>query len=310
MDSALIAVACYKLNLKPTIFCHVKGPFESEFDDSDKAKIIAEKFGFDNTFYIDHQGFDPIDVFQERAIWFGGAAPYLFSVLAANVHQKVVEKNCDVLLSGFGGDECVTGHGKNYITSYMQQHGFKRCWQEIKAHYTNKKLKFRSLRILKQLIKAQHPFKNISTVHEHEASLLQGKLSEHLRLRIKYSDIVASHLGFNYQYPLLFSPLVEFCHRLPIEYKRRGAVSRWIARRYLADNGFGNLYQDHNKNGSIAPATKAYCLEQFKQGAWDNFMRDLPLKYSYKNEKNDTLRMAHYIHAYMDKFAKTYYNTY
>lgn len=62
-------------------------------------------------------------------------------ILANNVHKKVAEKNCSILLSGFGGDECATSHAVYRLYALARQKSWLTLWCEIRnrALLENKK---------------------------------------------------------------------------------------------------------------------------------------------------------------------------
>ena len=86
-------------------------------------------------------------------------------------------------------------------------------------------------------------------------SQLQGSRSHHIRMRIEYSALVAKKMGFQYAYPLLYPPLVEFCFQLPSEY-----IFRNGQRRYLMKQFYQQILPTANAipdkfTGQIMPAT-------------------------------------------------------
>ena len=113
----------------------------------------------------------------------------------------------------------------------------------------------------------------------------------------------AKAMGFEYKYPLLYSKLVEFCFRLPIELKRRHGVNRYLMGRYLAQY-LPEKYYNHRKiNGlTIIPATFQKSKQFYAQGKFDDYFKDLPFsKYFDKNLDKDQVLGAK-IHAYMLKY--------
>ncbi len=95
-------------------------------------------------------------------------------------------------------------------------------------------------------------------------------------MRIEYSAVVARNMGFTYQYPLLYPPLVEYCFALPPEQKRRQGQNRLLMRRYLAKHVPSQLFNTHKKCGDILPGTMPKCQALYQKGALKFILKDLP----------------------------------
>lgn len=242
---------------------------------------------------IGAESFDPIFVFNQYKQWFAGGAPYLFYMMAANVHQAVKTQGCKILLSGFGGDECVTSLAP--LRHLAQTMSFRHLWEEIRSSTSHS-----NIRRLLQLWLMKHPqfylqlkrlqaghsslqqsltaiqFKPYHSLQAREQDWLQGPLSHHIRMRIEYSAVVGRYLGFSYRYPLLYPPLVEFCFALPPAQKRRHGKNRLLMRRYLANRLGSHLFDQHKKCGDISPGTYPHCLSLYSSGQLDHALKDLP----------------------------------
>jgi len=218
------------------------------------------------------------------AVLSGGSEHLLFFMFAQNIHQAAHQQKCKILLSGFGGDECVSSHAP--LRTYGAEVGYKALSKELNAHH-NQNLTFRTLlqtfkltqpklfyaiQYIKsyrsRLARKQLPvhFKSYDSLQEREANWLQGPLSYHVRMRIEYSAVVARQMGFSYQYPLLYPPLVEFCFRLPSEQKRRMGQQRLLMRRYLSNELSSGLFNNQKKCGDILPGTMPKCKDLYANG--------------------------------------------
>ena len=91
---------------------------------------------------------------EELTPVFAGASPYLYPILANNIHRHAKQRGCTLLLSGFGGDECVSNRApKNTCwADMMLKKGFIKMYQAIYNDYQAKPL--RHLRTLKQSLMA------------------------------------------------------------------------------------------------------------------------------------------------------------
>lgn len=244
--------------------------------------------------YVDAEDFDVLSVLDQHKQWFGGGAPYLFFMFAANIHQAVQHQGAKILLSGFGGDEGVSSAAPLRTCGPML--GYQKLWQELqcnggdqpllkrvihalllrhpKLNYVVHYLKSCRSPLARKLALIQH--KPYQSLQERDQDWLQGPLSHHLRMRIEYSAVVARYRGFTYQYPLLYPPLVEFCFALPPNQKRRQGQNRLLARRYLANHVPPHLFNTHKKCGDILPGTLPKGRTLYQNGGLDHAFQNLP----------------------------------
>jgi hypothetical protein len=108
-------------------------------------------------------------------------------------------------------------------------------------------------------------------------------------MRIEYSAVVARYMGFRYQYPLLYPPLVEFCFKLPPVQKRRQGQNRLLARRYLNNQLPSGLFNMHKKCGDILPGTIPKCRHLYEKGKLDFQNQDLPYAEVYEYMQTNQL---------------------
>lgn len=294
LDTAGIFTASHTAGMTPQLFMHV-----GEVDDERRYgdQLLHESKSDHLIHYVNADEFDVIAVLDQYKQWFAGGAPYLFFMFAQNIHQKVSQQGCQILLSGFGGDECVSSHAP--LRTYGADVGYKALWKEL--HNTNSSSDSNStIRRLLQTLKLTQPrlfygmqriksctsalasrqvgvhYKPYQSLQEREHDWLQGRLSHHVRMRIEYSAVLARYMGFTYQYPLLYPPLVEFCFSLPPEQKRREGQNRLLMRRYLAKQVPSGLFNAHKKCGDILPGTMPKCQHLYKNGQLHHALQDLP----------------------------------
>ncbi len=296
LDTSAILTTLYKLGIPAQLFMHI-GEVEDERRYGEQ--LLKELNSNYPIHYVNAEDFDIIAVLTRCKKWFAGGAPYLFFMFAANIHQAVEQTDCKILLSGFGGDECVSSLAP--FRTYGAEIGFKQLWQELHGINNDDS----RMRQWLQLFKLKHPqlyyrlqriksyksalarkqapvyYKPYHSLQERESDWLTGPLSYHVRMRIEYSAIVAKNMGFLYQYPLLYPPLVEYCFRLPPEQKRRQRQNRLLMRRYLATQLSSELFNQHQKCGDILPGTMPKCQELYKNGRLNHILKDLPYKKNY-----------------------------
>lgn len=309
MDSTAVYGACAQLGLNPALFMH-GAPAESSYAltyNSHYERAFEARYPSAAIHRIMAENFDPVRVFQEYASWFGGPSPYIFELFAHNLHRAVSATGHTILLSGFGGDQGVSGHipTRLILPALISGKKFRQAWAESApldkmrrflllaqcAHPSLHKLMWRA-RDLKSGIgnalkgpnqkpdAGANPYRRhyFKTVREAEWSFLQGPDSHEIRMRIEYSSVVAKKMGFEYRYPLLFPKLLEFFLSLPIEQKRRHGVGRYLMRRYLAQlmpSAPFNAY--HKKEGlDIMPATMDAFKAQWAKGVFQDAFESLP----------------------------------
>lgn len=291
LDTSVILTALHKTQLPASLFMHIgKNDDERRYGD----QLLQELKSTYPVHYVNADDFDVIAVLDQCKQWFSGGAPYLFFMFAHNVHQAAKQQGCQILLSGFGGDECVSSHAP--LRTYGPSVGYKQLWQELNSTTNNTSLSRRLRQWLQlmqpqllyavQCIKSQTSplarkqapvhYKPYHSLQERETDWLTGNLSYHVRMRIEYSAVVARQMGFQYRYPLLYPPLVEFCFALPPEQKRRQGQHRLLMRRYLAKRLRSGLFNAHKKCGDILPGTMPKCQNLYKSGQLKHIFQDLP----------------------------------
>lgn len=321
LDSSAVVSALLQNNVTPSLFMHTAPDNSTEIDDSCYAEEAIECYNLTNVMKVGAEEFNLQQVIEDCSKLFAGMPHYLFPLGANNVHQAVANSKAKILFSGFGGDECVSGHAplSLYLREYLQKGDYHLAKQELLANYRhNNKKPPNQFRQLIQLTKAQfptianslnhlrqlplvinhlkhkiklNPVHSFTSIAQEEAAAITGKYSRHMRMRIEDSAIVAKVLGFSYRYPLLYPPLVEYCHSLPLSMKRSNGVNRLLIRRYLAQYLPPAVYQKHQKIGGIMPATMNKIKSEFSAGHYQKIFRtivgnkklDWMLAFNHKN---------------------------
>lgn len=146
LDSSAVYCAATRMNLNPTLYMHI-APSETKshlmYNDSYE-KAFINHYPLVNIQHIGAETFDPIQTFNEYASWFAGPAPYLFPMFSNPVHRAVEAGGHPILLSGFGGDQCISHQVPTNFFMPELIHGgqYKQAWFELKKHRAQKKYYF------------------------------------------------------------------------------------------------------------------------------------------------------------------------
>ncbi|MDX2345564.1 MAG: asparagine synthase-related protein [Legionella sp.] len=308
VDSTAVYLASTERGLNPTLFMHAATP------DSRSAK--SYNTGAEDKFYqhyqpnihrIDADNFDPIAVFRQYSKYFAGPAPYIFEAFAHPLHAEVSKGKHDVLLSGFGGDQGVSGHVplRFILPELLRNKAFSRAFEALSSHTLRRRLLQciqYSHPITHRLIQSGQDLKAVvtnvwksdsnkrlisvypqqrdyfKTLREAEWQSLQGPASHEIRMRIESSSIVAKKMGFEYRYPLLHPKLLEFYLSLPLSEKRHEGAGRYLIRRYLARYLPASIFDDYQKKTglNILPATMDLYKTKYSEGAYQEAFHGLP----------------------------------
>lgn len=310
LDSSAVYCATANNNIcRPSLFMHVARPETismSRYNDSYEKAFMAH-YQLTDIHRIGADDFDPIQVFNKYAAWFAGPAPYLFSMFANPVHRAVAAGKHPILLSGFGGDQCVSNQVPlNFFLPELIHCGdYRQAWRELtQPNWIKKTLqyaKYAHPRLYAQALKMKllkrhvtnvlrpkaayqptmlHPYERMCypSVRAAECALLQGPESHEVRMRIEYSSIVSKKMGFEYRYPLLFPKLLEFMVSLPTIQKRRDGRGRYLIRQYLSKFIPGDLFSTYRKQDGlgIVPSTFDMFQKNFEQGCYQEAFKDMP----------------------------------
>jgi len=281
-----------------------------------RMELIATALKLSDVGYVDDTHFEFLPALELCRRSFAGGMPFIFFCFAQNIYQIVAQQKKSVLLSGFGGDECVTGHATPFIFTYLQRHEYRTLWQELTKAQHFKGAAVSQRKLLKNILSAQlrlwrhgkslhrsltltdqdlylrpeyyeryhlpHRYENhlvnpfFEQIHHREYQNLVGPDSFHVRMRVEYSAILAQALGFEYRYPLLDRELIEFCYALPLHFKRQQGRGRYLARRYLQRYVPSDIYDNPSKLGGIVPATLEQYLRDFAAGKYTDLFQDQP----------------------------------
>jgi len=339
LDSTAVCVTAYELGLRVPLLMHEapRGCINEDYDKSGE-DVFIKKYNPHVLHRVNADDFDLVSLMQQQAQWFAGSCPYVFTLLMNNVHQAAINQGYKILLSGFGGDQGVSGHAFNriFLPELLRQKKYRQAMHELMAeHRVNHKMSPRLMRRLIQLMKLSHPvaFRYLQkvedieqaikhfikrtkdersslakpvyyrSIREYECDYLQGSRSHEIRLRIESSAVVGKQLGFAYRYPLLYPPLLDYYCRFPLSQKRRDGVGRLLMRRYL-DQYFpaGEFSRNQKTQGlHIMPATRDKCEELRDAGHLNDVFKELPFQHYINLARNDWSLLMNQMYAYMFK---------
>ena len=177
------------------------------------------------------------------------------------VQRYAAERGVRVLLSGWGGDECVSHKGRGYYESLLLRGHWARLCAECRARGMGLRRFLAEVllplahpdlrRSLRRLSRGKGPRRRRwlidpafarrakplpkrilrpSSVRHAQVRLLR---SGHLSERMEGWAASGARRGIEYRYPLLDRRLLEFALGLPPEQFRRGRWSRWLMRHAL-----------------------------------------------------------------------------
>lgn len=283
------------------------------------------------------RGFQAIPSFQTCAQWFAGAAPHAHFSFSHPLHEAIQENGHDVLLCGFGGDQGVSSHlpsqficpqlihEKYYRTAWniCHHHHFSRRKSKLTTavslflkyshpHIHDAFLRFASTKIQiqnsfkpKKMAKptVKHPFytQYFQRLNLAEYDYLQGPLSHEIRMIIEYNSHIGNQLGFEYRYPMLWPPLLQFYLRVPWQQKWKNGKGRQLINTYLSQFLDVNLIKEYHKLNGIPLAAES--IERFKEDYPQleaDYFQGLPLTEFIPYENHLKYQVNH-VHCYMFK---------
>ncbi|MCX7117506.1 MAG: asparagine synthase-related protein [Legionellales bacterium] len=336
LDSSAIYSTLRALNCDATLYQHQAIPgsyYANTYNNKYENAFIAHHQPT-NILRINADNFDPIAVFEMQAKWFCGPSPFIFTMFAHPLLAAVNQGKHPVLLSGFGGDQCVSGDAPAnfYVYELLRHHHFRQAWYELSNSKKNAiqrgchlikflhpklyenhafcKIMFWKMHNLFRAKQQQLPFpfhpatrRCYKSLREAEWSVLQGPDSFEIRLRIEYSSIVAKKMGFEYRYPLLYPKLLEFMLSLPPEQKRHAHESRYLIKRYLARLLRAPIFDTYQKKEGLAiiPGSMDIFKQRYQNGMYEEAFRELPAHLMQASDPMKTMRNL--IRGYMIKVA-------
>lgn len=328
LDSTAVLATCHQHQINPPLFCHVAETGQ-EGGDFSFAECVIAHFKCKDVHYVDAKNIALNPLFQTLAYIYAGAPPYIFPIMSNNVYQHIKSHGCDRILSGFGGDQCVSfgASGRPFFFELLQKKGYRQAWRAYFDAYPN----HHRIRAVVNLLRYQYPMvyavlsqlgdikqmiksyldsatperkprlpQHYDSVREMQVDLLEGSLCHEVRMRVEYSAVLGKAMGFSHIYPLLHPSLVDFALRIPCEFKQRHGQGRYLIRKYLAQFVPEKNYTQKKREGAhIMPAMMEKCKNHVKAGALDALIQHFPLAKHIKPATSEHSQIRHTIFAYM-----------
>ena len=319
IDSTAIYNEAVQLGITPSLFVH-EHPKDSDYEKKYNVsyeKAFLERFKPDSIHEVYADNFDACTSLIEDIESLGEPSGYLFPTFAAPLYEQVQKTGAKILLSGFGGDQGVSfpASPRFLLATLMKDRCFKEAWRisQLMSKNPFKRLYYMMAAISKTVKQVNNKYSGLKTsilnqfrreedkknqilhpyyteyfkTHRHLLiSFLQGEFSHEIRARIEASSIVAKNYGFEYRYPLLYPPLLEFLMRLPVSVLRKKKVGRYLIKCYLADYAGLPAYMDYQKHEgrAILPGTVSRFKEALVKSDFNHEWQDVFSKFRLKNK--------------------------
>lgn len=325
MDSTAIYATCASLGMNPTLFMHTphntsenRLTYNTQYE-----QLFKKQFPLATIQYIEARELNLFSILKEYVNWLGVPSAYMFELFAHPFHQAVSQQGHKILLSGFGGDQGISSPVpvRFLLSSLIKNKQFAKAWLELEPQnwirrcflilqYTHPlnhqwlqqlqdiKIKFKNgfKKANQRYLISHYPYHRtyFKTLREAEWSFLQGPNSHEIRMRIETSHIVAKKMGFEYRYPLLYPPLLEFFLSLPWEQKRRHGVGRYLMQCYLKSTmPMVPFDQYQKKEGLHILPTLEIFREQWEKGFYHADFQSLPFKDRMKSSSSYQKMIKH-----------------
>lgn len=109
IDSTMLFIASRNLNLETTLFTHIPPKSRQPTSEDKNVKYIIDKYNWTSKHVsVDSEKFDPISIFTKFSKVLSGPSPNLNCLLSNNLHDKILQKGMRFVLTGYGGDDCVS----------------------------------------------------------------------------------------------------------------------------------------------------------------------------------------------------------
>lgn len=175
------------------------------------------------------------------------------------VLKKAKKQGVSMILSGWGGDECVTSPGYGYYNQFIVKLQWLKLYKENSKAYNNplhrtigqiQNFVFTSINeVIRKYLRlnscSMHFAKSFSvddSLHREPLVCLQDVrqvqidqlMDSFTSERLEATAAKSAEYGIHYRYPLLDRRLIEFCLGLPSDQFVRGKTKRWLARTTFA----------------------------------------------------------------------------
>ena len=213
----------------------------------------------------------------------------LFPVFSDQLLNEVQEFDLHILLSGFGGDECVSYNARGILNEYASKEEWKEVLLAIRGKTPLKRMVilgklFLEHRVinhsefLKKLVRNrttrykisdlamdsafQRSYKKIEQEWKDSRNVVNYRIREQQRLklmhesvsdRLENSYLLAQKRKIEYAYPLLDIKLLAFVYSLPSGFKHKDGLGRYLMRRAMEGLLPEDVRMRTSKSGAAVP---------------------------------------------------------
>lgn len=290
--TSIVAIHAKELNSKIYSFSHrLSDNFSNKIypftDEREFSNLVLNKYPNINfsPIYSEEKGIiEPIN----KVIDILGSIPYnTLTYFFDELFETAQKNNVKILMSGFGGDEIASNHGKYYLSDLAKQFKFKKLQAELNSNFFSKKyISFLLQKNIPSLFKFYKILKNNKTWQETKFnnSLINKEFAEKTNLkkrywqRYNYSNVktfdnfiiskfnehyiqsrletvgeVARHYEIEQTHPLLDTELIETYLNLPNHLKYKNGINRFLFREALNNVLPQEIYKRNDKTKATVP---------------------------------------------------------
>ena len=246
--------------------------YESTYDESPWSIKVTKELDLKQIFLNSEENLHKL--IEESSEILGQFSEVLFPILNLPTLKIAKELGINTILSGFGGDEVVSGSGNLYLKElkdkkkyldWVYEKSRKISFKKFKELLTVniKNLEENHLTYLSDNLLQETQIKLLKheNINSREKNLTQGELSLHWKRRIEVSQTLASHYGISYEFPLVDRELMQFFHQLPSSYKYSHGQSRRMMRYFLKRNFLRSIGNRYDKAGCTTPAGRFFLIK-------------------------------------------------
>jgi asparagine synthase (glutamine-hydrolysing) len=278
MDSGTITAIGAKLFNKGDIFTfsHVmrdEDLSEAEYkDERQRINSLCQFHGGLNNIPIDDRGRGMLEDLKLQTSILASMPTVNTTASSHRLYEEAAAAKCNVVFSGFGGDECISMRSPGtFINDMIVKKRWVYVIRELHAHrpllwplaLVNRLYKFhygakavsRSPRVdysylLKEEYKRKPPVRqaSIESGFKRTKSLLPDRLRTAERL--EETVLAAEHYGIEYRFPLMDVQLIQYYLSLPPQFKLHKGMNRYLLRQSTR-----NLLPDDIRLGIKEPGT-------------------------------------------------------
>jgi len=257
-------------------------------DERDFADSLISRLSNNSHVNITSGGSGILQSIKDNILIQGGPTQAGFHILSDRLYKIASQHGIEVLLSGFGGDEGITGNCSGLKEELIAQ----RKWNAYKDYYLGNSykdyIKFyitRFLPLSREILATKkiynHKYKEKFSVLATDNSFIQSmqldkkyrsqktiqkpaSLNEGIRKnlmrsslskRLEYSYHAAAHFGIEYSYPLLDIDLIHYYMSLPWNYRTNPNSDRYLMREVMKGLLPDKIRTRNDKTGSTIPYT-------------------------------------------------------